>query len=168
MKRIFKDGHSKHERGRNQNCYISVNPTTLFYGGFPSISLVASSNWVPFSSSPDLQLVPSPTDAISSHNRADQRRLSSHRWLVRRSYSPGTSHFIVMIHYLFQPQDVSNECSKPLLVIILDLTRLMCLLTPQEPLKCSELLCSLKAAPLFFSWLLKPSIVFSTVINQNK
>lgn len=91
------------------------------------------------------------TDAISSHNRGDQRRLSSHRWLVRRSYSPGTSHFIVMIHYLFQPQDVSNECSKPLLVIILDLTRLMCLLTPQEPLKCSELLCSLKAAPLFFS-----------------
>lgn len=44
VKRIFKDGHSKHERGRNQNCCVSVNPTTLFYGGFPSISLVASSN----------------------------------------------------------------------------------------------------------------------------
>lgn len=47
---------------------------------------------------------------IVSLGFSDQKCFSSRLSLLGRSYSPGTQHFIIMIHYLFQPQDISNEC----------------------------------------------------------
>lgn len=83
VKWIFKDGPSRHERGRNRDCLVSVNPITLFYDRFPTTSLVASSkpkaSWIPYSASPDIQWVPIPADVVSTTRLAISPPFHSHR-----------------------------------------------------------------------------------------